>query len=537
MSNTDSFFEKPVRRDREGRPRMINPLTGDVQTWQRASNYAAPLDSPFGLLKHQLRHLVYGLSLRPDLLRMLLASGGMNDTEKVDEIISTAHSAAELSAPANNGTAVHSALQLFDLGREVPTEYQPHAQAYYTELRRHGLRPVAIEQTVMNTKLGAVGQFDRVFQEADGTLVIGDIKTGRIDHPHKFAVQCEVYTGADYLLTGDPIGPVQLPWNLSRTHAILVHVNPETGATSVYRVDLRLGAYGANLATQVREWPKTTVLLPYVAPGGSLPTAQPVTPPTREQLTAAVSTPEAQALGMDEDDAAAVLAHVQQAAPQPSIVAGTDLSAPGREAAVGAYPVLTVGTAEYEAEVAKLSKLPKPELQRMLSDLGGTDLARHRSTLAKSIIAARNQVQPHGPGTQPTVPADAQVAQTVEQDVPAAEATPFTLKQIAEAPTVADIKRLHDNIVQRSGNQAWSDAMAEVAKRRVAELDEQDANRVRGEISAAITTQELAAIWDRVTIGGSALSKWEQFQAQALAQQQKIQAEQPPAPGNPFGGQ
>lgn len=555
------FFNMGGRRENEpSRPKFVNPKTGTEQSWQRASNFAAPLESPFGLIKHKTRQVVRGLNKRIDLARMLLTGAVVDD--KVDEIIDTALSAAEDEASANNGTAVHAALGLCDLGREVPAEYAPHAQAYVAELRRYGLRPAAVEQRVLNTRLGATGTFDRVYVTDSGRYVIGDIKTGSLSYPHKFAVQCVVYADADYIV--DPDGKTEpVPWDVDRNTAVLVHVDPETGATSVYGVPLQVARYGASLAEQVRAFQRMDVLLPFAGfPAAALadelrreavqsvaqaavteraPLTSPPGVPSAERVQAAVTEPAQQNT---------VVGPIEITEPRPPSVAdasGGALSADELEAAKR----LKLDTAAPADQIRRLLELLKPKndkakLQRMLSDLGGTDLAHNRKWLAEKIIAIQNTN-----AGAPDPAAAAQVAQTIEQGVPTNEATPFTLKQIAEAQSIDDIARLRDNIIGRSGPAAWSSAMDEVAKRRYAELEGGTAQAVfaapapdvvaqaspLSRIADAKSTQDLAQVWNEVTAGGSNVAAWTPaYDSRARERAAELAAAQQPNV-NPWGAQ
>src|SRR6185312_1280397 len=272
MNDSDRFLQATASET--SRPRAVNPQTGAEQSWQRASNYAAPLDSPHGLIKWQLRELVKGISLRPDLARMLLTGAAIEDNAKADEIIAAAHATAGIDAKANNGTAVHAALSRSFLGHEVPQEYLPHISAFVAELRRNGLEPVATEVQVLCVKLGVIGHTDWVVRTPDNRHLILDVKTGRLGDGRKFSIQCTAYAAAEHIDDGKN-GWAPIPFEIDQTEAILAHVDPETGATSLYRVDLVLGLYGATLAERVRDWDKITVLSPYVPAHPAITALQP----------------------------------------------------------------------------------------------------------------------------------------------------------------------------------------------------------------------------------------------------------------------
>lgn len=569
--STGFFNTRPPRESEPSRPKYVNPRTGEVQSWQRASNFAAPLASPFGLITHKTRGLIRGLNMRLDLARMLLTGAVTGD--KVDEVIATALTAAEDEAKANNGTAVHAALQLCDTGADVPEEFWPHARGYVAELKRWGLRPVAVEQRILNTRLGATGSFDRVYVTDSGRYLIGDIKTGRVDHAHKFAVQCEVYAGADFIVheNGSASTAEPIPWKLDQDAALLIHVDPDTGATAVYEVPLRVARWGAALAEQVRAFQRTDILLPYSgAPTGPLAEqlhreavqsiaaaadvpAELITPPPGVPNAEQVQATMQEALVPTTAGAAPVTpsgvvapAHVPPASTQPAAPSTTPKSgavtaspsdiasdAPLEPSEIEAARKLKIelDNPKYVRRMLRLlvTKNDKAKLQRMLSDLGGADLAHNRKWLAERIIAAQDGVGGSA----------AAVAQTVEQGVPAGEATPFLLKQLSEAATLADLDRIHDNIVTQSGARAWTQAMNDVANARAAELVQPLPAPQPGSpltrIADAKSTQDLARVWEDVTRNGAEVGAWTPaYDKAAQKRGAELQAATPVNP-NPWG--
>lgn len=543
------FFKAASRPEREpSRPRFVNPRTGVEQSWQRASNYAAPLENPFGLKVHHGRQIVRGFNLRPDLARMALT--GAIEGDKVDEVIATALTAAEDEAKANNGTAVHAALALCDTGREVPEEYMPHARAYVAELKRHGLRPVAVEQKILNTRLNGMGTFDRVYVTDSGRYLTGDIKTGSLGQPHGYGVQCEVYAGGDYVV--HPDGSIEpIPWPLDQDTALLIHVDPDTGATSIYEVPLRVARWGAALAAQIRAFQRMDILLPYSgAPAG--PLAEELRREAVQTDAATIADP--QARGAVE---------AKHTIPFVGQVPGTSPAA-SESSPIAATASLSdaVLTSEEESQATKLgvdlnkptpyvrrmlalmtTKNDKAKLQKMLHDLGGRDLNHHRRWLADAIIQAQDAAS--GPGTQQVQPSASTVAQTAEVCVPSAEATPFMLKQLSEAASINDLDRIRDNIIRQSGPLAWTQAMSDVAHARADELrrgDEAAAEVVAqtsplSRIADAQNTQDLARVWEDVTSNGANMAAWTPAYDKAAREKATQLTAAQSAPSNPFGSQ
>jgi hypothetical protein len=573
----DSFFERPDQNRRAARARIVHPSTGREQSWTSASNFAANLDNPHGLIKYMQRKLLLGLTKRPDLIAML-DSLSNPDTGKLDEIMEAAHGAAETSAKANTGTAIHGALDLWETNQPVPPRFAAHVEHYARELARQGLTPVARELTVLNVDLNAVGQFDKVFQEANGEYVIGDVKTGRLDRAaHHFAVQCEVYSGASHLVNDDQTTE-PIWWNLNRTYAVLVHVDPDTGAASTYRVDLLIGRYGANLAEQIRAFHRTTPLLPYIPPvtlGGSgvpsptLPAVHTERPAERLIETTpvaaaipvpreAVDGPPAAANPWPVDVQGNAESHRRMAESQrtgqwpatteqqPVQVAGPPalslvppvVEQPEEVAPVDPSPVARASVLDFDA----LMRLSKAELQGLAKARGCSDLAHHRKWLAEWIIA--NPLGPVGAAPAQASPAAAPTHDNPQVSSPGPFVEPDrvdvgrVLADVAAAGSAADLGRIHAQVISAGGDQAWTDAMSNAAAERLAVLDDNAAGTVLGQIAMASDSQRLAEVWSEVTVGGSAPAKWTaEFDAAGKARLAYLQSAAPPPPSNPFSGQ
>lgn len=622
MNDSDSFFAERSA-DYVSRPRAVNPRTGQEQAWQRASNYAAPLDNPHGLIKWQLRELIKGISLRPDLARMLLAGAAIEDNAKADEIIKAAHATAEIDAKANNGTAVHAALSRSFLGHELQPEFRPHVEAFAAELKRNGLEPRVTEVTLFNTRLGSIGHVDWIVKTADGRFLVLDVKTGKLgDSKRKFAVQCVNYASADYM-TGPDIAdsktPVPIPWEIDQHEAILAHVDPETGATALYRVDLTLGLYGATLAERVRDWHKIEVLTPYVPVHAAIPTlgakhpehvdsARAMQPITFVQAPAEIETapqPPAQELadtrprchvmitnptgtypcGLVLVDGLCSDAHHNQT-PQTSGVYSSALQQtfPSETALTQAHaeeqrlqqiesaqssPIVPVtgdpasiatGQAfneSVDAEKSELLKLDKAALQaKAKNEHGATDLAHNREWLACYIIAKRRGCDESAAvmfakskGTMGLGGAASfsrpKPSQEQLRSIPETGDLSFMLKAIAGAKSIGAITALQENLIQRRGDQAWTEEMTEAAKERCRELD---AMQTAGETSPVVQAfkeigeatepAHIAAIWSRVTMNGAMPDNWTaELKAAGDSRMVAIQQNQSAPPANPYGPQ
>lgn len=285
MSEVDAFFSSggaPAPERENGRYKLPDPHTGEQRSYQSASNYGYPLLDQYGLTKWRQRQLLIGVAQRPDLIAMLSTMGTAagEDNSKLDEIVATALNVAGTSVKANRGTAIHEAFRAADEGRPYPAEYEPFVASYRAELARHGLTVGLIERLVTSPGFGACGRLDRTFIEADGTHVLGDVKsTGRLElQAHEISVQLKIYQAASHMRSADGKTWEAIPRGkhpLRDDYAIVVHVDQETAAVTLYRVDLRIGGIGAQLAEQVRGWRKSgPVLLPYVPPAGNVAEAE-----------------------------------------------------------------------------------------------------------------------------------------------------------------------------------------------------------------------------------------------------------------------
>lgn len=136
------------------------------------------------------RNVIRGLTLRPDLLMLANGLEVKRDRNDLNSIAAQAKDAAGSKVAANIGTAYHAFSERIDAHLmtlpEVPQQYQGRVFQYIDALARAGLmtRPEWIERTTavradqVGAPLPVAGTLDRIFQLPDGSLVIGDLKTG-----------------------------------------------------------------------------------------------------------------------------------------------------------------------------------------------------------------------------------------------------------------------------------------------------------------------------------------------------------------------
>lgn len=597
QSEVEQFFAGGPPRPEvvNGRHKFVGP-DGVERSYQRASNFAFPLVDQYGLNKHRMRQLLLGVAQRPDLMAVLATMDVADpDRTKLDEVIETATQVAGSTAAANLGTAIHSALQAADEGKPYPPEYEKYVQAYRAELARNGLTVVAVERMVVYPVLGAAGRTDRVYQEADGTYVIGDAKS--TDHlelgAHEISVQLAVYQGASHIRTADGKGWEEFAGKVRDDYAIVVHVDRETGAVSLYRVDLLIGRHGANLAEQIRGWRKSgPVLLPYVPPaqtgkwvgpgnlhrgpdgvlfdGPTMPMAEverqyaqppvnerPLTapspfdgptvtgPPVSDTVRAELSELDGSAEGESNADALTAMAIPQydengDEQPTYTIDEVAELTGTAVDDVVQRFsqpPAIGLKTA---AELLKAATT-KATVQQYCRDHGITeDLAHNKKILVEKLRKAGQLAGEQPAATPPSAPAPAQSAggpppPTGNPEDPRDVAfLRLHLARIKVAATVGELHTIRETVIRAGGEQAWTAEMTEAARERVAELDLNTTHDVLNRIGLAQTSEDLGKLWEEVTVGNTLVSAWEPYKDAALRRLDEINASRPPAPANPF---
>lgn len=239
-----------------------------TDTLTRATSHAKVLDDTGNLTDWQLRSTVLGLARNPELLDGLALDGAEHiselDWSSKRALSSVAWQAARRSGAHDGsefGTMVHGYLQAVLEGvltlDEVPSMIRPYLVVLFAAMRRHNLNFVAsmVERTVFIPATGMVGTFDFLVIDAEGTLMIGDLKTSSsIDLSWlAIAVQLAQYATASLMLTWNGSGWEPMP-PVSQVIAKVAAVPKDAAVPScrIYSVDLRLGKRLMDTATWVR---------------------------------------------------------------------------------------------------------------------------------------------------------------------------------------------------------------------------------------------------------------------------------------------
>ena len=155
-------------RDRYGRYRIPDPITGEERSWVRATTWAKTVSNLHALHGWEKRMVALGFAQRPDLLLRVAAVADPDSTTgrgQLDQLIERAREHAKASARANLGTALHAFAESLDLGRtlpEIPPPYDRDIDAYRKAMAAVEVSRNYIERICVIRDLGVAGTMDRV---------------------------------------------------------------------------------------------------------------------------------------------------------------------------------------------------------------------------------------------------------------------------------------------------------------------------------------------------------------------------------------
>lgn len=271
----DAFARAGIPRDQYGRPKLPDPVTGEMRAWTRVTTLAGAIEDHFHLAKWERRRVAQGLAMRPDLLALAASADEREPDGKADlqRAADAAKEHAGASSGANLGTALHSFIRRVVAGTlavsAVPAPWRADVEAWLKAVADAGLEPLPKtgETLVVVRELGVAGSFDRLMRcRRTGQLFVTDDKSGHgeLDYAQtKTSAQLAIYAHHDAWWRSDgwqPAHPVQLD------RAILVHVPVGTGTCTLHSVDLAVGWRIALAAAEVRGLRKLKPVTPYIAP-------------------------------------------------------------------------------------------------------------------------------------------------------------------------------------------------------------------------------------------------------------------------------
>lgn len=257
--------------DNYGRYVLPDP-TGESpvdQSFTRVTTGAKALDDTYYVERWKLRSVTRGLVKNPHLLEDvdLYASDSRDVDRDLDRTYDAAHIAAGGAEASEFGTAIHAWAEALELGQvtfeEVPEEFRPFMLVYGDQLGKWGIsaapdtngRPL-VERIVYNSLTGWVGTFDRIYQLADGSRCIGDVKTTKDPSFGWLAIAIQLwdYANADLMLSIDGSRWEPMP-EIRKDMAIVAWIpsNAKPPKAEMISVDLEAGGIAAEAAVRVRE--------------------------------------------------------------------------------------------------------------------------------------------------------------------------------------------------------------------------------------------------------------------------------------------
>lgn len=249
MSDQDIIPPK-VRRSKDKRPYIYDPVKGKEVLYSRVSTFAKALSDGAGLAAWKMRMAYTGLSQYPQLL-------GASERSDIDLRLSEAMDLAGANDAANMGTALHGLTEFIDMesGPLSPDDWSLSPVVWdaldrYVEVTKD-LEPLECEQFVVNDEFRVAGTFDRAYRLPDGRVVIGDIKTGGMLRMQEHAVQLFLYASAQrYDVKTGARHPLEVDQELGLI--VWVPADPAAGDARLVGVDLNAGRELALLAQRVR---------------------------------------------------------------------------------------------------------------------------------------------------------------------------------------------------------------------------------------------------------------------------------------------
>lgn len=407
----------------------VNPDgTGPSKEYTRTSTIAGSMDDSYGLALWRLRRVVWAAAQRDDLMQTL-RSIPLDDESKewrstVDEVITAAEVVAGNDSASAIGKSIHNVIQRVGMGERHDTihpYFHNLIDNYLAALEREGLHilPEYIERVCRCMRYDIGGRFDNVYQDDKGRFIIGDTKTigDPDDKPVTIAMQEAIYANSELLMDYTTNRYTAMP-QVRRDIGLIVHVDRDTHAVIIERIDIEFGWACVRVAMEQRELRKRKhIIHPYnrgfgLAQAHGDPVVVPevvrgsnghvVDPQRAAEIAAATLAESHTRRGFDPAIAAAAEAKAAAATepvpsqakesevatrppPQPPATVGpTPNTAPPPR--TGAAPAVDPQTRV--DEIMAVRKNDKARLQQWVRALGGTDVAHNRKWLAEWIVSA-----------------------------------------------------------------------------------------------------------------------------------------------------
>lgn len=244
------LFDSPIPRDRWGRPLVTVPDGTRRVAYRRVTTFVGALEDTYNLMRWKQRQTALGLAARNDLYTGVVAAEP-TDKKTLDALCEQAVDAAQSSAKATIGTALHSFTEQLDRGQtipHIPHPYEGDLAAYQKAVA--GMEILAIEQFRVFDSWEVAGTADRLVRFRDGTF-IADIKTGDIDWGAlKISMQLACYAHATPYVNDKRVED-KTPVDLKR--GLVIHLPAGAGRCDLHWVDIEKGWAACQVAFKVWE--------------------------------------------------------------------------------------------------------------------------------------------------------------------------------------------------------------------------------------------------------------------------------------------
>lgn len=233
--------------------------------YTRVSTVSKLLEDPNSLINWRVRQTMKGLVRRADLINMVLAHP--DDSRALDRVAADALEAADASAGANSGTALHAIMHRWGDGDPVNLlEGMQMAVDLEAVKRLYATTGVTLvpgwnEHMIVHHKSKVAGTFDCLLKLPDGRVVIGDYKTtktGSVAYAFGgWAIQLGLYANGTAYRQDPKPGEDRypdFPAGFDPNIGMIIHVPVGEGRAEFFELDLRAGWEAAKHALWAREW-------------------------------------------------------------------------------------------------------------------------------------------------------------------------------------------------------------------------------------------------------------------------------------------
>jgi hypothetical protein len=234
-----------------------------------ASKVAKIASDGYALEIYGKRQVAIGMTLDKTLVEDVAVD--IDNREKINEVCERAEFVAKSHARANRGTQRHRVFELLLLGqtdRFITDQQRADAEVLARTLDRYRLEPPAphlVEGFVAWPDQYVVGRFDAYLRH-EGRHVLTDLKSGvnAVKYPHATVVQCALYRFAPHIsaaVTHNGDRSMVTEWTVAPGDAddeiaYVIHCDDGHDVGELWRLDLKEGRAGAELALSVVEWRK-----------------------------------------------------------------------------------------------------------------------------------------------------------------------------------------------------------------------------------------------------------------------------------------